>query len=124
MSTHEGGCSCGAVRYRVRGEPHVVGTCHCTSCRKESGSALVFYADWPIEAFEVTGNFATFEGRSFCPRCGSRLFNLSEKIAEIRLGSLDAAPTQFTPTQEGWIRRREHWLAPASTARQFTQDPD
>lgn len=40
-----GGCACGAVRYEVRGEPTVVGLCHCADCRRESGSAFLYYAD-------------------------------------------------------------------------------
>lgn len=123
MEIHEGGCSCGAVRYRLRGSPFRVGLCHCTLCRKESGSAFVFYAQWKIDDFSVTGDFATFEGRSFCPRCGSRLFDLTDTMAEIRVGSLDAAPTAFKPDVEGWVRRREHWLEPIRGISQFDGDP-
>lgn len=123
MISHEGGCNCGAVRYRLRGDPLVVGLCHCTLCRKESGSAFVFYAQWPIEDFSVEGNFATFEGRSFCPRCGSRLFDLTESLVEIRVGSLDAAPTTLTPIREGWVKRREHWLVPIDGTAEFDEDP-
>ena len=97
---HEGGCRCGAVRYRVRGDPVRVGLCHCADCRKETGSAFLFYGDWLRERFEVTGAYATWGGRSFCPVCGSRLFHLDEDGAEICLGSLDAAPTGLAPTRE------------------------
>ena len=50
-----GGCLCGAVRYEVRGEPVHVGRCHCTDCRKESGSAFTVYGQWPADRFTVTG---------------------------------------------------------------------
>ena len=123
MTVHEGGCACGAVRYRVRGEPNHVGICHCINCRQESGSMFVTYADWPIEQFSVSGDFATYDGRSFCPRCGSRLFTIDETKAEIRLGSLDAAPMGLVPTREGWIKRREHWLQPIEGTAQFREDP-
>jgi len=89
---YQGGCRCGAVRYRVEGEPEVVGLCHCADCRKETGGLFLAYADWPIGRFSVEGRYATWGGRSFCPICGSRLFHLSETEAEILLGSLDAAP--------------------------------
>ena len=118
-----GGCRCGAVRYEVRGEPHTVGLCHCTRCRSETGSAFLYYGDWAADRFAVTGEFRTYEGRSFCPTCGSRLFHLSDDGAEICLGSLDEAPTAFTPGREGWIKRREIWMLPAGAALQADEDP-
>ena len=120
---YEGGCACGSVRYRVTGEPEVVGLCHCADCRKETGSAFLYYADWPRSAFSVEGEYATYEGRSFCPNCGTRLFHLNDETAEIAVGSLDAAPSAFVPEREGWIKRREAWLTAIPEAGQFHQDP-
>ena len=110
--TRTGSCICGNVRYSLEGEPFLVGVCHCQTCRKESGSMFTTYAKWPIEAFRFSGLVKTQEGRSFCPDCGSRLFNLHEEDVEIRLGTLDDAPMGLKPEQEGWIKRREAWLAP------------
>ena len=124
ITINYGGCRCGAVRYQVEGEPIKTGLCHCTECRKETGSAFLYYADWPRDAFSVTGDFATFEGRSFCPRCGSTLFHLSDDHAEIALGSLDGAPSPFAPQREGWIKRREPWLGEVHGAGQFREDPE
>ena len=121
--TRAGGCRCGQVRYEVRGEPHKVGLCHCTDCRKETGSAFLYYADWHLDRFSVTGDFKTYEGRSFCPQCGTRLFHLDNEGVEICLGSLDEAPTTFSPTREGWIKRREIWMLPAGSAYQADTDP-
>jgi hypothetical protein len=120
-----GGCTCGAVRFEVRGEPKKVGLCHCLECRKETGSPFLFYADWPLSAFQCTGSPAEFAGRSFCSFCGSRLFHLdrAKGEAEILVGALDDAPSDLIPTREGWIKRREHWLAPLGTAGQFHEDP-
>lgn len=119
----EGGCRCGAVRFEVRGQPLKVGLCHCRDCRKETGSAYLYYGDWPRTSFAVEGAYRTYEGRSFCPQCGSRLFHLTDTDAEICLGSLDDAPTSFTPTREGWIKRREIWMTPVGTAYQADEDP-
>ena len=119
-----GGCACGAVRYEVRGEPAKVGLCHCADCRKETGSAFLYYADWLGGSFSYTGEIATFHGRSFCPRCGSRLFRLDEDGgAEICVGSLDDAPTGLHPSREGWIKRREPWMIPVPGAFQAVEDP-
>ncbi|PDT17959.1 aldehyde-activating protein [Rhizobium sp. J15] len=124
MRIRTGRCLCGAVAYTVEGEPLRVGLCHCADCRKSSGSAFVFFAVWPRQAFSYSGEIATFSGRSFCPVCSSRLFCLQEAAAEIRLGSLDSPPTDLAPDHEIWIKRREPWLHPLPGAGQFDQDSD
>ena len=118
-----GGCVCGRVRFTVAGEPTRVGLCHCRLCRKFTGSAYLFFADWPRDAFEATGEAATYDGRSFCPTCGSRLFHLSEAEAEIEVGALDEVPSGLVPDVECWTTRREDWLSPLPSVRQATEDP-
>ena len=120
--TRTGSCLCGQVRYSLEGEPFLTGLCHCADCRKESGSVFTFYGKWPLAAFHFTGMLKTSHGRSFCPDCGSRLFNLNADNVEVRLGSLDDAPTGLVPEQEGWTIRREHWLQPVSGLPQFERD--
>ncbi len=127
MTTVErtGGCLCGAVRYRVRGEPVHIGRCHCADCRKESGSAFTVYAQWPIEAFDISGDIAAYDGRGFCPRCGSRLLNPADPgdtLIEIRVGSLDDAPFDLTPEAEIWVRSREAWIPPVKGAEQHDRN--
>ena len=117
----EGSCLCGKIRYQVRGNPLRAGLCHCADCRKESGSSFVTFAVWPHGRFVSSGGYTTYEGRSFCPTCGSRLFCLSQDEAELRLGSLDDAPYNIAPDYEIWTIRREHWLK-AAVQSQFKQD--
>ena len=119
-----GGCLCGAVRYSVRGEPVRVGRCHCADCRKESGSAFSVYGQWPVETFELSGEISSYDGRGFCPRCGSRLFNPAEPgdaLVEIRIGSLDDAPFELKPEHEIWVKRRESWIPPVEGAEQHDE---
>lgn len=120
-----GGCTCGAVRFEARGEPMRVGVCHCTTCRKETGSVLMAYAVWDTGAFTSSGETRTWEGRDFCPRCGTRLFalRLDEREVEIKLGAFDEAPLGLEPTEELWIKRREPWLARIPGATQYREDP-
>jgi len=47
----EGGCTCGAVRYRMTSRPLFVHCCHCRWCQRETGSAFVLNA--MIEADRV-----------------------------------------------------------------------
>ena len=119
-----GGCLCGAVRYSVRGEPLHVTRCHCADCRKESGSTFSVYAHWPVEAFELTGEIASYDNRGFCALCGSRLLDLSgieDGMMEIRVGSLDDAPFELTPQMEIWVKRRESWIPPVDGAAQHEE---
>ncbi|WP_367272887.1 GFA family protein [Devosia sp.] len=118
-----GGCLCGAVRYEVRGAPMKSGLCHCGDCRKVTGSSFLAYADWPSDRFSFTGEIATYEGRSFCPKCGSRLFAYDETGGEIYLGTLDDAPNGIRPLVEGWCIRREHWLPVIAGMPMARQDP-
>jgi hypothetical protein len=105
-----GGCMCGEVRFSVSGQPARVGLCHCKDCRTYSGSAFTAFAVWPRPAFEMTGRIGTYQGRSFCVNCGSRLFSLRPDEAEIMIGSLEEAPSDLIPTYELWVPRREEWL--------------
>jgi hypothetical protein len=120
----QGGCLCGAVRFTVSGQPLRTGLCHCLDCRKTSGSTFSAFAIWPRSAYEATGKLGTHEGRSFCPRCGSRVASLRPDEAEIMIGSFDDAPTDLAPQYELWIGRRETWLQHLPWAEQFDHDRD
>lgn len=75
----------------------------------------------------MSGEIASYDGRGFCGRCGSRLLNPvspGESIIEIRIGSLDDAPSGLTPTAEIWVKRREAWLPPVPGAAQYDENRD
>lgn len=104
-----GGCLCGAVRITARGAPLRVGVCHCLDCRKHHGAVFHASAIFPEGAVTVSGAPAEYQGRAFCPACGSSVFSRSPGEVEVHLGALDA-PNQFRPTYELWTVRREDWL--------------
>jgi hypothetical protein len=70
----------------------------------------------------MTGAPQTYERRSFCPICGSRLFFLFDDGVEIFLGTLDQAPNGIEPMVEVWTIRREHWLPTVAGARSFDEN--
>lgn len=77
-----------------------------------------------MEAFEISGETSSYDGRSFCPRCGSRLLDVADpgdKLVEIRLGSLDDAPFELRPDDEIWVKRRENWIPPVEEAEQHLE---
>ena len=82
------------------------------------------YAVWPAEAFEMSGEVSSYDGRGFCPRCGSRLVDTAgddDTLVEIRLGSLDEAPFELKPVDEIWVKRRESWLPAVDGAAQYDE---
>lgn len=72
-------------------------------------------AIWDRSQVSVTGETkswtATPDHRHFCPTCGSSLFGTHDKDGEVevRLGTLDEAPSNLVPNYELWTPRREHW---------------
>ena len=121
MDDVTGGCLCGNVRFVVTGEPYRVGLCHCMDCRKHHGALFHASAIFHRDAVTVTGEVASYEGRSFCPRCGSSVFSSSDDEVEVHLGALDD-PDRFKPTYELWTIRRESWLPPLPTTRHYERD--
>jgi hypothetical protein len=77
----EGGCACGAVRYRLESAPFDTGWCHCRLCQLVSGAPATVFSTVPAEDFvlvagdEMVGTVAltSFGRRRFCTRCGTPL---------------------------------------------------
>ena len=80
--TAEGGCYCGAVRFRVTFPSRFCAHCHCSNCRRAHGAAFVTYVGFRREQLEFLAGeellkrYATETGatRSFCTACGTTLF--------------------------------------------------
>jgi hypothetical protein len=85
------------------------------------------FAHWPVETFELSGEISSYDGRGFCPRCGSRLIDTTDvdsggTLIEIRIGSLDEAPFELKPEAEIWVKRRESWIPPVEGAAQHDEN--
>ena len=113
----EGGCLCGAVRYRVAGPPVSSSVCHCRSCRLASGAQAVGWVVFRNDAFKLLqGHPATRHSspqvvRSFCPRCGTPIsyrHDDAPELIELTTATLDHAE-QFPPTREIWLEHKLAW---------------
>ena len=51
---YEGGCLCGAMRYRLNDRPQTMGACHCDACKKMSGGTNLLVITAPREAFTTS----------------------------------------------------------------------
>ncbi|MEZ5720230.1 MAG: GFA family protein [Paracoccaceae bacterium] len=123
MDRVTGGCLCGDVRLEARGDPLRVGICHCLDCRKHHGALFYAAAVFPRGAVTVTGAVAEYQGRHFCPRCGSSVNAVSGDEVEVHLGALDG-PDAFVPTYELWCVRREGWLPEFPGTVRFDRERD
>jgi hypothetical protein len=123
--SYQGGCACGAVRFRVSNHPRRAGLCHCLTCRKSHGATFNSYAVFARDDFQFNGEVHSWPSspddlRWFCPRCGSPVFESSKDEIEIAIGSFDDV-NLFTPQYELWVVRRETWQ-PALDVPQFAHN--
>ena len=109
MERYSGGCLCGAVRIVAAGRPDRVGLCHCLDCRKHHGALFFAAAIFPEGAVTIEGETGAYDGRHFCPRCGSSVFARVGDEVDVHLGTLDE-PDRLIPSYELWTVRREGWL--------------
>ena len=120
----EGGCFCGAIRYRATARPTEQTVCHCANCRRAAGAQSVAWVTIPAASFSyLRGAPATFRAEngavwSFCSHCGTTLtYVIDRRPAELDVttGSLDD-PAAFPPTKDTHADERLPWVSPTAPA--------
>jgi hypothetical protein len=117
----EGGCACGAVRYRLTAEPMFIHCCHCLNCQRQTGSAfvinLLIEADrvdvlagrpQPVDAPRDDGAMQ----RIFrCQHCQVAVFSEygRRELRYVRSGTLDD-PTAIKPDVHIYTRSKVEWV--------------
>jgi len=126
----EGGCSCGAVRYRLTSDPLVVHCCHCLNCQRQTGSAFVI--NLLIEAdrvellagepapVEVPRDDGTVQRIFRCPSCQVAVFSNygRPEIRFVRGGTLDD-PSGVAPDVHIYTRSKLPWITLTDSAPVF-----
>jgi glyoxylase I family protein len=116
----EGGCLCGAIRYRASGAARFATLCHCRSCRRTAGAPAVAWVTFPRGSFAITrGEPACHRSsppvqRRFCGRCGSPLTYEHDAFADavdVTTASFDE-PERFPPVDHTWVSDRLRWWRP------------
>ncbi len=123
MASVVGGCLCGEVRYRVKGEPIATLNCHCPDCRRITGSAFttamgVSRSDFELLSGDLGAHHAAANSggtvtREFCHNCGSQLFSSTSNGPEeiwIKVGTLDE-PEAAPPTANLWTQSALPWVS-------------
>ena len=119
MTTIEGGCFCGQVRYRITAAPKASVICHCASCRRAAATPAMPWITCDAEAFAVMqGELQTFRSsppvtRGFCGACGTPLTYANDSrpgeidVTTVSLDDSEAfAPTCHIRLVEalGWVK--------------------
>jgi len=114
----EGGCACGAVRYRATQPPTRSMICHCRACTRAAGAPAVAWVTFERGAFEIiAGDPATYRSsppvrRGFCAACGAPLtYEHDQRPGEIDVttATLDDRDA-FPPTYHAQLAEDPAWL--------------
>ena len=117
-TTIEGGCLCQSIRYRVVGTTVYDSCyCHCTTCRKVTGAAVVPWYTTQLsnltwithqqpKYYESSPNIQ----RGFCSNCGTTLtYQRHPNVIDITICSLDD-PNRIIPEYHVWTEDQIPWL--------------
>ena len=122
MSLLEGGCACGAVRYRLNAAPMFVHCCHCKDCQRQTGSAFVLNALLEADRVQLQSGapegvtMPTDSGRPHdiyrCPKCKIALWSIyggRQQVRFVRVGTLDE-PSALPPNVHIYTRSKLPWV--------------
>ena len=117
----EGGCACGAVRYRLTSEPLFIHCCHCLNCQRQTGSAFVINLLIETDRVELLAgdpepvSVPRGAGKKQkiwrCPTCQVAVYSqyTTPKIRFVRGGTLDD-PASVEPDVHIYIRSKLPWV--------------
>ena len=118
----DGGCACGAVRYRLGSAPMFVHCCHCRDCQRQTGSAFVINALTETDRIALLAGdpqpiaVPTDSGRPHaiyrCRACQTALwsdYGGRPALRFVRVGTLDD-PAALTPDVHIYTRSKLPWV--------------
>jgi hypothetical protein len=119
MSERTGRCLCGAVTFKLAGEPLATRICWCRDCQHLAANGTVNVLV-PAESLVVSGVLSEYRKRAdsgneitrqFCPKCGTHLFGKSSgrpQFRVVRTGNLDE-PSSVHPSMNIWASSAPTW---------------
>lgn len=127
-----GSCCCGAVKFELLTRPSMMGTCHCTRCRKVGASTFVFVRkqdlSWvqgreQVQLFAPTAPYKY--GRCFCKICGTSLGEIlsEDESFPIAANALDGEIGLKNSFHE-FVSEKPSWCQICDDAKQYAGHPD
>ena len=131
----EGGCQCGAVRFKLKAPPLAVYACHCKDCQRFSGTTHSISMVVPAERLQLTlGVMSLFEkladsGRVVrmlgCQSCGTKVWNEPANAPDLlilKAGTLDDL-SWAAPVGNIWTSSKAPWVEIDASGPNFEQQP-
>ena len=126
----DGGCSCGAIRYRMTSPPLFVHCCHCRWCQRETGASFalnaLIEADRVVllrgepETVDTPSNSGKGQKIARCPRCHvavwSNYAGAGDAVRFVRVGTLDE-PDRLPPDIHIFTSSKQPWVVLPPDAR-------
>lgn len=126
-----GSCCCGLIRFELSSAPSMMGTCHCSRCRKVGASTFVFVTKdsfhW-VQGREFVTRYEPVAPlkyvRCFCQKCGTALGEIDspEESFPIAANCLDDDPIVRNLFHE-FVVNKPAWYEICDDAKQFPEHP-
>jgi hypothetical protein len=122
ITSENGGCGCGAVRYQLKGQPLFTHACHCTECQRRTGGAFgltmmiertqLLVSQGELKTVVVKTDSGNAKTSYFCPGCGVHVWNERDRdsaVCAFRPGTLDNS-RGITVGAHVWTCSKQSWL--------------
>uniref|UniRef100_Q0HRI9 Glutathione-dependent formaldehyde-activating, GFA n=1 Tax=Shewanella sp. (strain MR-7) TaxID=60481 RepID=Q0HRI9_SHESR len=129
VASLEGGCLCGAIRYRIEGKPFDADYCHCRMCQKSIGAVFGAWMDFKLQQVTwVKGQVTEFASsecvrRGFCAHCGCSLTYRHTEYPDyltLTIASLDD-PELVQPNYHIYTDEQPSWLKIEDNCQRYPQ---
>ena len=127
----KGSCCCGAVEFELLNIPSMLGTCHCTRCRKVGASTIAFVNKEDLQWIQGKEHVTLYQppspykyGRCFCRICGTSLGEIlsEEESFPIAANALDTAFDLKNQFHE-FVSEKPAWYEICDDAKQYEGHP-
>jgi len=132
-----GGCLCGSIRIEIDQPASETYHCHCSMCRRASGSLYQTYSIYPknsvriVKGADQLRDYESSPGitRRFCGRCGCQVLceiASSPEIMSVNTGVLDAGTHpghEHDRERHIFVTDKVEWLQIADGLPQYDQAP-
>ena len=124
-------CCCGSIRFELLSEPTMMGTCHCSRCRKVGAGTFVFVKREHLRWVQGRELVARYEpeppfryARCFCSRCGTALGEVDSQQPSFPVSAhcLDDDPVVRNHFHE-FVDSKPAWYEICDSAKQFPGHP-